>query len=729
MEDNARILVVEDSPTQVVAIQYLLERNHYQVFVAPDGQKALELLETIKPTIIITDIMMPGMNGYELCRTIKNDDRFKDIPVILLTSLSDPDDVINGLVCGANNFIVKPYEENFLLSRIKYVLANQEIRRCASSQMGIEILFRGKSYFLNSERVQMIDLLLSTYEVAIQRNHEYQDANEELKKIKNELEMRVKERTAELSAANIQLMKEIEERTLAEEALRKSEMKYQDLYNSAPVAYFSVSADGRIIGANNAAEAFTGWPREELLKMKVNDLYAKESIPRAGELFEQFRQGKGFENEEMIYLRKDGKKAYGLLSVSPIMALNGQVIEARSIVNDITEHKKLEEQFHQAMKMEAVGRLAGGVAHDFNNALTPILGISEILLNEFDTGHPMYEDLEEISKSAERCAGLTRQLLTFGRRQPLEMTVLNLNGVVTNMERMLSRVIGEDIDLVKFPDPDLWNVKADAGQMEQILANLAVNSRDAMPNGGKLTIETANIVLDEENSEEFMGASKGPYVMLAVSDTGIGISRELRSKIFEPFFTTKEIGKGTGLGLSTVYGIVKQSGGCIWCYSEPGKGTTFKIYLPRVDSEAETLKKRDPDRLEIRPGSETILLVEDDKNVRKVARRILSGQGYTILEAANGDEALRVIREYQGHVHLMITDVVMPGMSGKELAEQFTGLRPDMKVIFISGYTDNAIVHHGVLNTGIHFLQKPFTAKTLIGKVREVLYPDEVMIA
>jgi two-component system, cell cycle sensor histidine kinase and response regulator CckA len=385
-----------------------------------------------------------------------------------------------------------------------------------------------------------------------------------------------------------------------------------------------------------------------------------------------------------------------------------------------TERKKLEDQLRQAQKMEAIGQLTGGIAHDFNNMLTVIVGYSDLTLQKLRTNDPLRSDIEQVKLAGERASVLTRQLLAFSRKQVLQPKVLDLNAVLTNLDQMLQRLIGEDIDLITMPEPGLGRVHADPGQIEQIIVNLAVNARDAMPQGGKLTIETANVELDESYARQHGPVKPGPYVMFAVSDTGCGMDRETQARIFEPFFTTKEPGKGTGLGLSTVYGIVKQSGGYIWVYSEPGRGTTFKIYLPRVEAVAEAVKPRRKAARTVR-GSETILLVEDDHAVRTLIRSTLQAHGYTVLETDHGKHAIQVCSQHAGPIHLMVTDVVMPEMSGRELAERLKPSRPNMQVLFMSGYTDKAIVHHGELDPGTPFLQKPFTPDVLARKVREVL--------
>jgi PAS domain S-box-containing protein len=397
---------------------------------------------------------------------------------------------------------------------------------------------------------------------------------------------------------------------------------------------------------------------------------------------------------------------------------------------DITELKRaeeekavLQEQLRQSQKVEAVGCLAGGIAHDFNNLLTVIKGYSQLSSIELKEGDPLRGNIDEIQNAADRAANLTRQLLAFSRRQVMEMKILDLNTLLRDLEKMLRRVIGEDIEMVIQLAEDLGRVRADVGQIEQVIMNLAVNGRDAMPNGGKLTIETANVELDEFYARSHVDVKPGHYVMFSVSDTGVGMTPEVRERIFEPFFTTKEKGKGTGLGLSTSYGIVKQSEGDIWVYSVQGKGTTFKIYLPRVNEPLEEIRK-EVLKEELPRGNETILIVEDEEEVRKLAGKILERQGYKILEASQGDDALRISERHGGPIDLILVDVIMPGMSCSELAKHLKSPHPKMKVLYMSGYTDNAIVRHGVLEKGVNYIQKPFTMEGLARKVREVLDKD-----
>jgi PAS domain S-box-containing protein len=524
-------------------------------------------------------------------------------------------------------------------------------------------------------------------------------------------------------------IQDITEHKQSEEALRQSEERYRTILENIEDGYYEVDLPGNFTFFNDSLCRMLGYSRDELIGMG-NDRYTDQENRK--KLFQAFnrvyRTGEPVKGFDWEVIRKDGRKLYGEVSVSLIRSSTGEPVGFRGIARDITERKRaekemaaLQEQLTQSQKMEAVGRLAGGIAHDFNNLLTVIKGYTQLSLLDLKENNPLWENIQEIQKATERAANLTRQLLAFSRRQILDPKVLDLNSLLRDTEKMLRRMIGEDIELVTRLSEGLGKVKIDPGQIEQVVLNLAVNARDAMPSGGKLTIETANAQSDEGYALTHLGLTPGHYVRLSVSDTGVGMSREVQEKAFDPFFTTKEKGKGTGLGLSTVHGIVTQSGGKIWVYSDPGHGTTFKIYFPTIEGELDTLDGRNEPDSSPR-GSETVLLVEDESSVRDLANRLLKQQGYRVLEAANGEEALRLAQETVGErIHLLLTDVVLPQMSGKELADQLKTFRPDLKVLYTSGYTDFAVVHHGVLNSGTHFLQKPFSLKTLSQKVREAL--------
>jgi len=509
----------------------------------------------------------------------------------------------------------------------------------------------------------------------------------------------------------------------------RAEAKFRGLLESAPDAMVVVDGNGEIILVNAQTEKVFGYPREELLNRPIQKLVPERYREKDSDFCAAFvAQAKAPENAkrlELNCLRKDGIEFPVEISVSPLQTEQGVLVSAA--IRDVTERVALEERLRQSQKMEAVGRLAGGVAHDFNNLLTVILGYTQILTETVTPGSRQAESTAQIKSAAERAAGITRQLLAFSRKQVLSPRIINLNDTMMSLDSLLRRLIGEDIEVLTSPASDLGSVKADPGQIEQVIMNLALNARDAMPHGGKLTLETSNAFLDESYVSEHQPVPSGPYVMLAVSDTGVGMTAEVQARIFEPFFTTKEVGKGTGLGLSTVYGIVKQSGGFIWVYSEVGLGSTFKIYLPRADNDPD--QKRAEGRLDrVLRGTETILLVEDDPQVRQLASSVLSHCGYRLLVATNPEEGITLAAKHHSEIKLLITDVVMPGMNGRQLADRILQASPWIRVLYISGYTNNAIVHYGVLDEGLSFLPKPFSLSALIGKVREVLdgSPDAV---
>jgi len=528
------------------------------------------------------------------------------------------------------------------------------------------------------------------------------------------------------SQAKLIWEREVADRKRAEASLRESEERYRTLFEGAVEGIMLGDLESKaILYANPSACDMFGFTCEEMLARSVFDLHPKDGLPKVLAAFEAQARGELTLAPELPCLRKDGSVFYADITTRPVV-LGGRPVNLGFITNvdarrrDREERRSLREQLIIAQKMEAIGRLAGGVAHDFNNLLSVIVGSADLGLRRTAASDPLHRDLQHILKAGERAAALTRQLLAFSRKQPMHLESIDLNHIVSRMEVILRRTIREDIEFVSTLAPELGAVRADAGQIEQVIMNLAVNARDAMPHGGRLTIATAQAEIGESQAELLVGLEPGPCVILSVSDTGCGMDEETRSHLFEPFFTTKDPGKGTGLGLSTVYGIVKQFGGAISVRSEPSKGSTFEIFLPRA---GEPARIRNEPLASFRPasGTETILVVEDDDGVRELSARILASAGYSVHTAANAGEALLVSEQLDGAIDLMLTDAVMPRMHGAALAERLSRLCPKMKVLFMSGYAEDGMLPRGVLEEGTSFIAKPFTAIELERKVREVL--------
>jgi signal transduction histidine kinase/ActR/RegA family two-component response regulator len=687
-----KLLVVEDSPTQAQELSMLLESQGFQVEVARDGASGLMRCRSEAFDAVLSDVVMPEIDGYELCRRIKADATIAEVPVILLTSLADPMDIIRGLECGADNFITKPYDGEYLLGRVRRLLDNRALRGARKVAVGVDVLLMGKKLTINSEKEQILDLLISTFE-------------EVLRSRQREYEARLNEETARESQRFLQA---------ALDAL------------SAHIAILDQS--GKIVAVNAswrswAKEHDAVWP-EAGVGANYLDLWKscfatdKENVEALTRSLTSLTSGQ----ERAAALEYPAKTARGAGWFAFSATRFGEMAELIAVEHeDITKRKSLEQQLRQSQKMEAIGQLAGGVSHDFNNLLVVITSYTKLLLEQFARDDPRRGDLEEILRAANDAASLTRQLLAFSRQQVLRPAVIDLNTTIVELEKMLRRVIGEDIQCRTILEPALGHVRADPGQMQQILMNLAVNARDAMPRGGSLAIETANISLDQTFASSHTGVTPGRYVVMNVTDTGMGMDAETQARIFEPFFTTKEVGKGTGLGLSTVYGIVQQSEGHIWVYSEVGRGTTFKIYLPRVDEPiGGAIRVRERDALPVR-SNETILVVEDNLAIRKVIARILRPLGFRLLEAGGASDAMRIASQLDAPIDLLLTDVVMPEMTGPALAAELAKARPQMEILFMSGYSRSTMERTAALDTQVHFLEKPFAPDALVRKVREVL--------
>ena len=646
-----RILIADDERVS----RYLLESNlrswGHEVVSVGDGLEAIAVLQAEDaPRLAILDWIMPGLDGIEVCRKLRECPATAPTYVILLTTKRDRDDIVEGLKSGANDYLTKPFD-------------NAELR--ARVQAGIRLI-----------------------------------------------EM------------HVALLTELNERKRTQEILHANEQKFRSLIENSADAIALFDLNGSILYASPSTPRVLGYTPDELVRVKAMELIHhedRETILRCVRDAEQ-QPGTAISVEARAW-HKDGSLRWvegtftNLLEEPGIRAFvnNYRDITPRKTTEDMLRER--DEQLHLSRRLEAVGQLAGGIAHDFNNLLVVINGYADVLLERQMLDELDREKIEGIKRAGDRAASLTHQLLAYSRKQVLQPKTLDLNDVVNNIGTMLERLIGENIQLHLELDPTLGHVTADPGQIEQVLVNLVLNARDAMPNGGRLVIETRNAELSADYASVHPAVKPGNYIQINVSDTGVGMNEETRRRVFEPFFSTKGVGKGTGLGLSTAYGIVKQSGGNIWVYSEPGHGTVFKIYLPQTDHALDNEPR--PDTTTASGGSETILVVEDEPMVRQLTREILELQGYTVLEALNGRHALEISPEL--HIDLLLTDVIMPEMGGKELTDHFTVARPGTRVLFMSGYTDDALAHQGVLDDGLALIEKPFSPRSLTRKVREVL--------
>jgi len=744
-----RVLLVEDSEADALLVERHLRNQGFDPRIHRVETEA-ELLVALghEWDVVLADYTLPGFDGRRALALVKA--RIPDLPVIVISGTVDDEELVVTMKAGAADYVLKDK-----LSRLGPAIrrelqdaestrsqeASERARREAEERFRFVVQHTGEVPYRLRFDTMTYDYISPGIERLTGFTPDEMSAGlfaTRVVRVAGQLagswaDYLVRKKTGELRwlsdhsfpwlddaggvLGTVGVLTDITERKQAEEELRKSEERYRQIVETAHEGVWLIDGAGNTTYANRRMADLLGVRVDDMPGRSLYEFMDEEARPAVRAQVER-RKGGLAEQLEFCFRRKDGSRLWALLAASPMFDENGTFTGALAMVADITERKLLEEQLLQSQKMEAIGRLAGGIAHDFNNLLGVIIGYGDLLLRRIDEPS-LRPKLEQMVKAGERASVLTRQLLAFSRKQVLEPRVLDLNALVTEMDTMLRRLIGEDIQLVTVVAAALGRVRADPGQLEQVLMNVVVNARDAMPTGGRLTVETANVGLDPPYAAEHPGVRPGPHVMLAVSDTGVGMDPETRRRAFEPFFTTKPAGQGTGLGLATVYGIVRQSGGHIEVYSELGQGTSFKIYLPRVDEEAgatTAVPTAPPAR-----GAETVLLVEDEDALREIASRILEEHGYTVLEARSGPAALELADKHPGPIHVLVTDVVMPQMPGRELAEQLAIRRPSLRVLFMSGYTEQAVLRHGVLSEGTAFLQKPFGPDSFLSKVRQVL--------
>jgi PAS domain S-box-containing protein len=722
-------LIVEDSPTQAEQLKFILQTAGFDVVHAEDGRAALEKIVASDFDVVISDIVMPGMSGYELCRKLRDTPNGATVPVILLSTLNEPMDIIRGLECGADNFVTKPYRPEQLINRVKTLIANKGMRANGRLKLGVELLFLGKKFTITSEREQILDLLISTFEDTVRANQTLQKSQSELAAAKAEvqsyvalLEERVRERTAALATVNAELQQEIVVRRRGEGELQRTEKFLNLVIECVPDMLFVKDAqDHRFILLNRAGEELLGYDRSEVIGKEDYDLFPKDEaddfLTRDREVIQSGKLH--LTPEESVTTRYRGERVLQTQRM-PVFGEDGEPKYVLGHSEDITDRRTMEHQRRQAQRMEAIGNLTGGVAHDFNNMLGIIIGNLDLLEEELKDNKMALELAGEASNAAQRGAELTMQLLAFSRQQPLDSKPVDVNALASRTTRMLGRTLGEQIEVSLTLAEDLWLAIADPAQLEAAIVNLAVNARDAMPAGGKLMIATRNAWLDEDYTSRHAELAPGEYVALEASDTGTGMTPEVMSRIFEPFFTTKAPGKGTGLGLSMVYGFVRQSGGSIDIYSEVGHGTTIRLYFPRAQDGIPSSTEQGASVAVPLARNEIIMVVEDNTGMRRVAARQLRGLGYRIIEAEDARSALDIL-DRDEPVDLLFTDVVMPGgMTGLELARQATSRRPGLKVLFTSGFSHAVQVNEDTME-GIALLSKPYGRHDLARIVRRIL--------
>lgn len=754
------ILNVDHNESGRHATTRILRQAGFDVKEAGTGRDALRLSRE-NPDLILLDVHLPDIGGLEVCRRIKADPQTHWIPVLHVSARSvSPREQAAGLEFGADAYLT-PIDPELLVATVRTILrsihAGAELRAAArrwettfnSIGHGVCLLDRdGRVAQANRAMAELVgrpveQIAGSSYDLvfsgAIQPpdGWPFERARKSLRREASDIQVGDRwfhvtvdpslDEDGKFAGAVGTLIEVTEQKRAQEERerlmrqLENERARLQAILGQLPAGVLIVAApSGELLLSNEQAgrilrgaipEAPERWYHPD------GSQYSSDELP----LSRSLASGEVITNEEVELVRGDGSRVAVMISSAPIRDHRGFIIAGVANLFDVTERKQLEQQLRQAQKMDALGRVSGGIAHDFNNLLTIISGYAQMLVDNLKPGDPTRRDLEPIIEAADRAAGLTRQLLTFSRRQIVQPKLLEINRQVSRMNRMLRRVLGEDIELVTSLKSESRHIRSDPGQLEQVILNLAINSRDAMPHGGKLTIETAEIELGNGALDELRKLPPGRYIVLAVSDTGVGMDAETMNHLFEPFFTTKGKGKGTGLGLATVYGIVKQNKGEIVVDSEPGAGTTVRIYFPVAEDDGKIRVETAPRRTAARRGTETLLLVEDEEEVRRLTREMLTRQGYTVIEAGSGPEAVRIWRDRKDSIDMLLTDIVMPRMSGRELADKLKESRPELKVLFMSGYTDDVVARHGVTGGAAAFIGKPFTSEALSRKVRSVL--------
>jgi len=801
------ILIVDDQEENRYLLETLLKASGHHAQSAVNGADALEILTSDGIDLIVSDILMPVMDGFQLCRTLKADERLRVIPVIIYTATyTGPQDEALALKLGAARFIVKPCEPDLFLKAMDEVMAeaarqggastaapaegkevfqlyNERLvrkleqkmveaeRELHARQAAEQALRDSKTRLIAAQRIAkmgdfswnaatcaitwseaMFDLLGYETSEAIDyasvntQIHHPEDREDITKWLKacmasgrakhGPKEYRIVRKDGGIlhvqafvaieyehgtPVALFGTIQDITERKQAERALRESEHRSRTIIENSRDIIYTLNADGRFLFVSPAMRHLLGYDETAMVGRTARSIIHPDEVAACEQAMRRILT-EGIQTPGLEYRIRhaNGEWRWFTSTGGVVHDANGNRLHFQGMARDITDRRKLEEQLRQSQKMESVGRLAGGVAHDYNNMLSVILGYTELALAQVPPTEPLHADLKEIFNAANRSADITRQLLAFARRQTITPEVLDLNASVEGLLKMLRRLIGEDIDLAWLPGTDLWPVRMDPSQLNQILANLCVNARDAIADVGKIIIETKRALIDEAFCADHPGFRPGEYVLLAISDDGCGMDKQILTHLFEPFFTTKEIGKGTGLGLAMVYGIVKQNDGFIAVYSEAGKGSTFRIYLPRHAGRAGEISVAKAEEISQGRG-ETVLVVEDEEAILALTRKMLEKLGYQVLTAHDPGDAIGLTGRCEGVIQLLITDVVMPTMNGRELAERLRSICPDLKCLFMSGYTADAIAHRGVLDKGVRFLQKPFSTNDLARRVREAL--------